>query len=510
MAKRIQKRPVKANQGSVNYQRLLKQNKSLIAANKRLTNKNKILTNKLKASNNKNKTLTNKLKVSNNKNKKMKQNIKAMSEQEYKNNYQLCPKDIYRKYDNDQSNGQIANFSRRFDENKLKRELNNLNTNYRQKSIPDKHVNKIINNKIGNQISGGKFLKSVQNSVNNINKTWPNHQINLLKTELNKIDYSNFNFDDPLSNLKMDSLLDLLITPSNNFKTPNSSIKILGIKNCTKTPLINQIKFIDPNSNTQFIFNKDFIKKKISKNIGIINAFYKMLQKFTDIGHLELTELITKINDMIDTTNIYFCDMPINTCGMTISNGDIYISGDYLYEVLGETTEYKNLKVRDKKIYYQFTAVCKIYLTLLHELAHKLHYLVRKKESKNDTWKDNFFDHSEEINLDDELEYFIDINGTKTYQTKKYYRNIHINKILDESGDFFDRELYLGTPITDVDNNTCDFFLSNRCSSYNSYINRFNNIRNGISNNSTTRASNSKFKIIGNQSRCHFSILRHS
>lgn len=235
-----------------------------------------------------------------------------------------------------------------------------------------------------------------------------------------------------------------------------------------------------------------------------------MLQKFTDIGHLELTELITKINDMIDTTNIYFCDMPINTCGMTISNGDIYISGDYLYEVLGETTEYKNLKVRDKKIYYQFTAVCKIYLTLLHELAHKLHYLVRKKESKNDTWKDNFFDHSEEINLDDELEYFIDINGTKTYQTKKYYRNIHINKILDESGDFFDRELYLGTPITDVDNNTCDFFLSNRCSSYNSYINRFNNIRNGISNNSTTRASNSKFKIIGNQSRCHFSILRHS
>ena len=98
----------------------------------------------------------------------------------------------------------------------------------------------------------------------------------------------------------------------------------------------------------------------------------------------------------------------------------------------------------------------------------------------------------------------------KHIKQKKYYRNIHINKILDESGDFFDRELYLGTPITDVDNNTCDFFLSNRCSSYNSYINRFNNIRNGISKNSTIRASNSKFKIIGNQSRCHFSILRHS
>ena len=203
MAKRIQKPTVKANQSSINYQRLLKQNKSLIAANKRLTNRliasnnrNKRLTNRLKLSNNRLKASNNRLKASNIKNRKMKQNIRAMSAQEYKNNYQYCPKKIYLKYDNVQINGQIANFNKRFDENKLKGELNNLNAlNYGQKSIPDKHVNKIISNKIGKQISGTKFLKSVQKSVNNINNTWPNYKITSLKTELNKIDYSNFNFD---------------------------------------------------------------------------------------------------------------------------------------------------------------------------------------------------------------------------------------------------------------------------------------------------------------------------
>ena len=307
----------------------------------------------------------------------------------------------------------------------------------------------------------------------------------------------------------MDVLLDLLLIPSNEFKTSNDDIKILGIKNCTKMPLFTGIKFTDPKSKKEILFNKDFIKSKINTNIGILNAFYKMLQKFTDVKHLDLNQLINKINNMIDSTYIYFCDMPNNNCGITISNGDIYIAGDFLNEALGETEEYKNLTTRKSQIDYKFKAISKIYLTLLHEFGHKLHYLIRKKQSKKDEWKDNFFDHSEEINFDDKLECFDDLSGTYFIQTKKAYTNIHQNKIINESGDFFDRELYLGNPFSGVDIQISEYFLSNRCREYNNYIKKLKDLKK-IFNQKSSRSSISKFKIVDNGSKCHFGIMRNN
>ena len=92
----------------------------------------------------------------------------------------------------------------------------------------------------------------------------------------------------------MDSFLDLLLIPSYNLKTPNDNFKILGINNCTEISLVNRIKFIDPKSKKEIIFNKEFIKTKMDKNFGIFNSYYKMLQKLTDIKLLELNELIKK------------------------------------------------------------------------------------------------------------------------------------------------------------------------------------------------------------------------
>ena len=442
----------------------------------------------------------------------LKKRLRTQNINHYKSNYQFCPKKIYQNYDKNQIKAKSLKLNKikYFSINKLKKIINNLNASkYKKKSKPDKHVNKIVYSEIGNQISGTKLFQCVNNSIDNINKTWPNYKINLLKEDLDNIDYSNFNFNNPLSNLKIDSFLDLLLTPSNDYKTSNKNIKILGIKNCTEIPLVEGIKFIDPKSNKEIVFNKEFIKRKITTNIGIINSFYKMIQKFTDITHLELNQLIKKINDMIDSTYIYFCDMPINICGITISNGNIYITGDYLYEALGETYDYKNLKDQNDKLHYKFTAICKIYLTLLHEFGHKLHYIIRKKQKKNEDWKNNFFDHSEEVNPRNELEYFIDLKiGSYSSQSSNDFINLHQNNKLDESGVFFDRELYLGTIISDVDENICDFFLSKRCSKNREYIKKLNHIKNNI--NIATRSSNSKFKIEVNSSRCHFSNLRHN
>ena len=483
--------------------------KSLLSKNKRLSTTN----NNLRRTKNRVIATKNRVIATSIRKQKVINNLKSQAAQNYKNIYQYCPKTIYLKYDSKQIGKQLKKLNRKnnFNLNRLKMILNKLNSSRNQQKInPDKHVNKIINNKMGNKINESKFFGSVENAVININKTWPNPEIKLLKSELDNIDYSNFDFDNPLSNLKMESFLDLLLIPANNFNINNNiSIKILGIKNCTEIPLVKGIEFIDPYTKTKNIFNKEFIKRQITSNIGIINSYYKMLQKFTDTIHLELAELKDKIVNMIDSTHIYFCDMPINTCGLTISNGNIYVTGDYLYEALGETKKYKCLKNKESKCKYIFTAICKIYLTLLHEFSHKLHYLVRKKQSKNDSWKDNFFDHSEEIQVNKNLEYFINLDrGSYRNQKKMDYTKLHKNIILHESGEFFDRELYLGNPISEVDENICKFFLSENCSSHADYIRKMNNLKNN-NNKQSIRSSNSRFKIIENSSRCYFSFLRN-
>ena len=450
--------------------------------------------------------LTNKLKAANT-------TIRTNNANNYHIIYRYCPNKIYLKYDRIQLPNNLRKLRRiaTFKVNQLKNLLNKLDiSKNRPKIAPAKHVNKIINSKMGDKINSSKFLKGVENCVENINKTWPYSQIKTLKSALNNIDYSSFNFESPLSDLKVDSFIDLLLIPENDFKVPNDPIQILGVKNCTKIPLINGIKFIEPKTKNEIIFNKDFIKKKITTNIGILNAYYKMLQKFTDTKHLELNELINKINNIIDSTSIYFCDMPINDCGLTISNGNIYIAGEYLYEALGETREYKKIKNKDEKIYYKFESICKIYLTLLHEFAHKLHYLVRKKQLKNEEWKNNYFDHSEEINFDTNLEYYTNLNkGAFRFQTKKNYTSFHKNNKIEESGNFFDRELYVGKEILAVNDDICEFFLSNRCNSYDNYKKTLKRL---LKNHSKIANINShlRFKKTPNFSRCYFSNLRNN
>ena len=101
-----------------------------------------------------------------------------------------------------------------------------------------------MKNEINNNISESKFYNGVKNSINNINKTWPYNKIKTLKDELQNIDYSKFNFDEPLMNLKMDCVLDLLLIDHKKYNSNSNDIKILEIKNCTEAPLVKGIKFI--------------------------------------------------------------------------------------------------------------------------------------------------------------------------------------------------------------------------------------------------------------------------
>ena len=211
---------------------------------------------------------------------------------------------------------------------------------------------------------------------------------------------------------------------------------------------------------------------------------------------------------MIDDTKIFFCDMPLNICGVTISNGNIYICGSYLQEALGKTEEYKNI-TKEEKLYYKFTGICKIYLTLLHEFSHKLHYLFRQENSTED-WKSNFYDHSEELNSENELEFFNDLKGHTSIEKKRVYNNLHKNIKNDETGDFFDLELYLGTQLSEVNNRISEFFLCDKCEKYDDYKKKMRKLRKSNTSKNSPRSINSRFKIANKLPKCRFSIIRNS
>jgi hypothetical protein len=370
-------------------------------------------------------------------------------------------------------------------------------------------IQNILNIKIGEKMEEQEYLNIVRKSINKINTTWTKDQIILLKSELEtlKISKKDFDYDIPLSNLKKDVLIDLLLNPG--IKANSNDIKLLKIENCSAIPLMKGIQFINPKDKREYIFDKKFIKHKILNNIGIINSFYVMLQKFTDIICMKMNKLKKKIEKMIDDTNIFFSDMPKEICGLTISNGDIYVSSDYLMEALGKTDEAALLTKNDDKQYYILTGICKIYLTLLHEYAHKLHYIIRtniaKLEEKN--WKKNFFIRSEE-NTIDIFDYYSDID--EKYNIINSKKSNYHKKNNNESGNFFDEELYNGEPFKEIIHNTINFFLFERCSSYQKYIEIINNLRIDTFKTEKTRDTNSKFKISGNNitPKCYYSVIR--
>ena len=439
--------------------------------------------------------------------------IKINKNENYEDIIKGCSAFFYTKYDKTQEiiNTNKANKGKkkRILLNNLKKLLDNLskkekNNKGKKKSKNHDEINEIINIKIGNKISNKQFINSVKTSIKNIENDWNKKEIFKFKKDLNNLDYINIDSEDPLSFLKKDIIIDLLL--QNHYKSKNKEIRILKIKNCSKIPLKNGIKFENPKNDEVFTFNKEFIKKKILNNIGIINSYYFTIQKFTKKQYMKFDVLKKKIIEMIDNTNIYFCDLPSDIYGVTISNGDIYIRGDFLQEVL--VSKSKNIK-NIKKI--QATAICKIYLTLLHEFAHKLHYMIRKEYENEEKWMGNFFIPSEQCDFDKtSIFYFDNYDGLENVEIKEKDKEENENEIFNESGNYFDSNLYLGNTLYEIIEKTYEFFLFEDCTSYDTYKNTMNEILSSSKNNGE-RASNSKYRSDEKKDRpqCLFSISRN-
>ena len=387
--------------------------------------------------------------------------------------------------------------------------------NIKEQSKKEKEeINKsdIINHKIGETLKSEKFLEAFKKAIEtNVNIYWSQmHRVELKTILLNNINLKKIFYNEVpnhIRQLKMDILLSLVL--EEGLENSNNVNILLNIENFSTIPLNKGIPFKNPEDNTKMIFNKKFIINQITNNIGIMNGYNKMLQKFVGKSY-KCWILKQKISQIIENSNIYFFDCPENICGLTICNGDIFIKGQYLKE--STTKLYNDL--------YRFIGISKIYLTLIHEFAHKLQYVIRAEinEIKYKNYFVKTFKVKEDTDLIFDNYYYFMANFNKPflektikrltdkeYKNKIEYNNLHSNPTECESGDFFDEEIYLGNVQNNVTIKLCEFFLLYSCNDYRNYI----NIMDYLQKDKEKRPVNCKYKSIQNGiGECFMSFIR--
>jgi len=497
------------------YKSLENQNKSLANQNKSLANQNKSLANQ---------------------NKKKEAVIKQfMKEQIY-----FIDQDVYKLYDLAQSNeydikmkvdigeknsaGMLKEFKEYINKIDIKSDNigSNVNTNKDENSsLSDRdEINKIIKHKFGQDLKINEFLKAFGSAIiNNVNKHWikderislKNYLEDVCDSEIKDIFYETI--PKHIIQLRMDNLLSTVL--NKDVKRNDKILDYLIIKssvNYSLVPLNKGIEFINPENNDKLVFDKKYIIKQITNNVGIMNSYYKLIQKFVT-NKFDKDQLKDTLIELIDKTNIYFCNMPKKVLGVTICNGDVFITGKFLQESMHNSPNNKN---------YNLTGVSKIFLTLLHEFAHKLQYTIRMKYNKDDNYfiktfyfkaeNDYKFDIINEIKIIGPNYNMNNIVSLSDEEIKKIinYKNLHGNKTRCESGDFFDGEIYLGKEQKSVTKSISKFFLLCACQKYNDFVSIMKSLLDKVDD-PEERTTNSNYKLVDDEKvYCYFSYIRRN
>lgn len=389
--------------------------------------------------------------------------------------------------------------------------------------LPSEDINKIIKHKFGKDLEINEFLEAFKKAIdNNINQNWIKDDRIAFKNQLNDIVDSLIKdiffkyIPNHIMQLRMDNLLCSALTKV--YKPTAKTLDFLIIKasvNYTSNPLIKGIKFQNDQNHNEILFDKNYIKKQINNNVGVLNAYYKLIQKFVT-PKFDKTKLKETINKIVDDTNIFFIDLPRRVLGVTICNGDIFISGKFLQEAITNKNHYK---------YYNLIGVSKIFLTLLHEIAHKLQYTIRMTCIKDDNYfiktfyiknEDDFnYDLIEKIEIDSDKKNYefqgkIKLDYSKIEDISSYEK-LHGTKTRCESGDFFDEEIYIGKEQKFVSKSISEFFVLSACEKYNDFVEIMYNILYKIDNDKDKkeRIINSNYKLVGDEKvYCYHSYAR--
>ena len=225
---------------------------------------------------------------------------------------------IYKDYDKYQSGMVEEELENKDYEKKYQAFLQSINLiNIKEQPKKEKEeINKsdIINHKIGETLKSEKFLEAFKKAIEtNVNIYWSQmHRVELKTILLNNINLKKIFYNEVpnhIRQLKMDILLSLVL--EEGLENSNNVNILLNIENFSTIPLNKGIPFKNPEDNTEMIFNKKFIINQITNNIGIMNGYNKMLQKFVGKSY-KWWILKQKISQIIENSNIYFFDCPEN------------------------------------------------------------------------------------------------------------------------------------------------------------------------------------------------------
>ena len=273
---------------------------------------------------------------------------------------------------------------------------------------------------------------------------------------------------DIASTLKTDIIISLLLEEDKEeltyFSAPILCNKISQIP-------LEEIKFVEQGET--IILNKEFLKKAINTKI-ISNIYDKVCKEYVNgYGYDKKINIKKLLEEHIDKMNIYFGELPENICGVTLYSGDVIINGKYLNLIYSKNKKNKDI--------FKKQAVCSIFLTLLHEFSHILVRLIKAK-LPNKNVKNQFVESEDlsSINEPDsnlknyklkELQTIFSWKKNKIIaqfdslikdynKTTKSKNTVAKNKGLNESGKFFDYNLYGIDSYFDLTKDESDFFLN--------------------------------------------------
>ena len=399
---------------------------------------------------------------------KNKEEIEKMKEKYDEKSYTSFTKyikEITERYENCNKNTKIKkNFKDDIVDNEitenLLKEIKKINLKEDKYNEPEEKYKNLENFKFkfGQQITNEKLINFIKASVEYINCSYKKKDKKTIKdffcNKVYKYIYNNLSKKGIRNDLTRDCLITFFFKKKfNKFEYSDS---LFLFNKVSEIPLkeieVGNIKL-----------NKKFLIKAINQPI-IINNYIKVCEKYVedfDSNYYTTYKIIEVLKNHINKMKIYFGELHYSICGLTVSTGDIIINIRFLNGI------YSNYNLIKEE------CLACIFLTILHELAHILTRILKGKKRFQNQFICSVDLNKKKIrgiNLKEIS--FIPIDNNENEIIEEFekimgelnmvidLKAINDNNIFNESGDYFDYNIFYTKSYCQITKEEARYFLN--------------------------------------------------
>ena len=399
---------------------------------------------------------------------KNKEEIEKMKEKYDEKSYTSFTKyikEITERYENCNKNTKIKkNFKDDIIDNEitenLLKEIKKINLKEDKYNEPEEKYKNLENFKFkfGQQITNEKLINFIKASVEYINCSYKKKDKKTIKdffcNKVHKYIYNNLSKKGIRNDLTRDCLITFFFKKKfNKFEYSDS---LFLFNKVSEIPLkeieVGNIKL-----------NKKFLIKAINQPI-IINNYIKVCEKYVedfDSNYYTTYKIIEVLKNHINKMKIYFGELHYSICGLTVSTGDIIINIRFLNGI------YSNYNLIKEE------CLACIFLTILHELAHILTRILKGKKRFQNQFICSVDLNKKKIrgiNLKEIS--FIPIDNNENEIIEEFekimgelnmvidLKAINDNNIFNESGDYFDYNIFYTKSYCQITKEEARYFLN--------------------------------------------------